>query len=331
MSGTGYNVGSFVAVLPILYAVIRRRAAATLRRDGERETAETAWASSLVEATAARHIIRAYDLVDRFTARFRGEYQRYQTNLQRTRYHEQTTDLILRWILTGVLIVLYVFSPNLVEDVAMSVGEFAAITRGWLGLMAGVRGLNESVLRLQRARLALAKVASVLNKKTVYQEQRMVALKYDIAFKPNYPGIQQNNAHSFMRTEQDSMTTNRSLGASAGVGAPGLRSPKIAGRVTMSIEEDLEFIRLENVTFEYASSIYQTGENPPLSHATVVIPTSGELVYLVNYGKSAAKRTLLRLLAGVLHPSSGRITIPPHRRVVLVERKPVILAVPILL
>jgi hypothetical protein len=121
------------------------------------------------------------------------------------------------------------------------------------------------------------------------------------------------------------------------------------------------------------SQIERVEHGPILNYASVVIPTSGNMVLVVNdadathplTSKRWSKRTLLRLMAGkgkrsfvpelsygndalprparvklrtklttsdvfslmagLLYPTSGHLTMPQHRRCVLLDRKPVIL------
>ena len=69
-----------------------------------------------------------------------------------------------------------------------------------------------------------------------------------------------------------------------------------------------------------------------LKNVTVQIPTEGSLIYVQDdldlegcMVGAGSKRTLLRLMASIVHPVHGGVWMPPHKSVTLLERTPVIL------
>lgn len=114
------------------------------------------------------------------------------------------------------------------------------------------------------------------------------------------------------------------------------RVPGPTGEVSF---EALDEIHIDHLTFDYEDTCEVqtphglTGEaqTPLLDDTSCTIPTSNHLIKLVNDLSAEkgqrrwAKRTLMRLMAKKLYPLSGSITMPPHKRVLLVDRNPVLL------
>merc|ERR1712079_59295 len=130
-----------------------------------------------------------------------------------------------------------------------------------------------SLLNLQRSVAAVQKVADVLNRETKATERHELLHKHA------------NKGHA--------------------VGS--LREACSEGLVSFSFLEEIKFV---NATFIYKSEIADQEPIKVLDKANATIPLSGSIISFISKGENTGSRTILRLLAGVLHPSGGIITVP---------------------
>ena len=320
----------FLILLPVSALILYFREEAELILIRERQHAEDRWVHAVNDMVASRHIIIAYDCVEKIGAEFKKMYDDFYNKHRASRFYQQTSQWIPSWLLASILFLAYAFAPALVDAFDISAGDFAAIIKSWLKLKSGVEAFYKCMLKLQRSIVGLEKIADVLNRKTVYEER--------LAFMDK----QKFEDQQAQRKLQDEAEAGDQSGLEAFSKKVGSLDPFDARRewqtmpaVTETLTlSHLDFIRLEDVTFEYkrhedAKDGQQDHWGASLNHASVVIPTSGNLVLVCNdadashpgESKKWSKRTLLRLMAGILYPQAGRLTMPPHKRCVLLDRK----------
>ena len=311
-----------------------------------RQVSEDRWVQAINDMVLSRQVIIAYDCVEKVAAEFKVLYEDFYNKHRASRFYQQTSEWIPNWVLAVVLVGMYASAPQLVQTFGISAGDFAAAVKSWQKLKSSVGNFYKCTLKLQRSVVALEKVADVLNRENRYDETLGFQAWQEMQ-KAQAEGVRKI-ASKWRR--QASSGVNKQLESSiaalfrqTGLKSTGDWSAKGLGPPQITLR-DLDYIRIENACFDYEeteelkkavlAAESQEEHGPILNFASVVIPTSGNMVLVVNDAEAThplaskrwSKRTLLRLMAGLLYPTCGQLTMPQHKRCVLVDRKPVIVA-----
>jgi ABC-type multidrug transport system fused ATPase/permease subunit len=169
----------FVILLPITSLVLFCREEAELILIRERQNSEDRWVHAINDMVASRHIIIAYDCVEKIGAEFKTMYDDFYTKHRASRFYQQTSQWIPSWLLASILFLAYAFAPALVETFNISAGDFASIIKSWLKLKSGVEAFYKCLLKLQRSIVGLEKIADILNRQTSYEERLNFKQKQD--------------------------------------------------------------------------------------------------------------------------------------------------------
>jgi ABC-type multidrug transport system fused ATPase/permease subunit len=342
------SIGGKVPIWPILCVLLIMLpavAATTHYREvrqneliNTRQDAEDSWVHCVNEIVATRHTIVAFEAVERAAGKFKKLYEDFYTKHRRARFYQQTSEWVPSWVMALVLCGLYATAPALIVSFGITAGNFASVVKSWLKLQSGVEKMHGCSLKMQRSVVALEKISDILNTETAYEETihryGKAGVQHDEEVVDDALQESTKDASTlltlddldYIRIEEMSFNYERS---------------HADGHQPLTTADDGDLVRVHDPdVHDHNTDHGRPRPRPgPFVHnhmcfdkASATIPTAGSMVYLVNepddrpvaQSKQYSKRTLLRLMAGLLHPRHGSITLPPHKRVVLVSRTPIL-------
>lgn len=305
----------FVAILPVILGSLACRERHLLHLNHLREHAEVDWMVHASELARARQLLQAYQAVNRATRFFQQQYRQFYKAHKQSRFYQQSSEWIPKWALGLILAGLYAVAPIVVEEYNISAGGLSSLVKSWLTLQKALLHFNESALCLQRSIAALDKISDVLNREDAVT---MALNPSQRSANPESPA--DARLESTPPASHDSLDWSADAdvillnSVSFGYGQP--RHSNIFGKVA-----HLQEVRLHGpMVFRGVTA------KIPCSSGGVMLIDGPESV--PHGGKTAGlgRRTLLRLLAGIVHPNAGTVALPPTRRWALVDRAPQLMA-----
>eukprot|EP00746_Dinoflagellata_sp_MGD_P149513 gnl/MRDRNA2_/MRDRNA2_81525_c0_seq2.p1 gnl/MRDRNA2_/MRDRNA2_81525_c0~~gnl/MRDRNA2_/MRDRNA2_81525_c0_seq2.p1 ORF type:complete len:883 (+),score=121.60 gnl/MRDRNA2_/MRDRNA2_81525_c0_seq2:363-2651(+) len=137
-----------------------------LRLNLERDIAEDRWLAHAEDMVTTRELLMTYQKVERVTKKFEKVYEDFYEKHRASRFYQQTSRWIPKWIFGSLIFIMYGAAPRLVGAYGFSPGDFASMLKSWIKTISSVEKLYECQLKIQRCHITLEKISIFLNCET---------------------------------------------------------------------------------------------------------------------------------------------------------------------
>lgn len=282
-------------LVPYLALVIWWNQANFLSRVTRRRTYEDRWVGALGDVLANWRMISCLDLRDDVASWFSRTYERFYKAHRQARFFEH--DYKANLAFGGQLIssITLVATAQLCLRGALPVGAFVGLVSTMKRMTSSLPKIAAGLISLQRGVVALRVVADVINVK--------------LGVPITHPSQGGAGPAAPERTQ----------------GMQAQHSPEVLAERSWTLQhaqQRLSHVQLVDVHFSYPVARALMDHQPHVRGLNVGLPLGN--VTAVTCDMHGGTSTLLKLIAHQLSPTSGRVLVPEHLKIVMVHEQPLL-------
>lgn len=342
-------------LVPAIFGTLWLRETKMLRLIHDRAIAEDTWVTLATNFVMTRELLLSCNAVERSVAQFRRVYDDFYKKHRRSRFYQQASLWMPKWVSAITLAVFYMQSPKLVREHNLSAGDFMAAVKSWMSLRKGIEDAFKAFVIIQRSIIGLEKVCTVFNRDDKVAEvirnfgKHHQCLSQTKRLTLNGSGFTDLAQLDFMEMCNVSFVYPMSL-ATTSTGALDyslFRKHELvdlgedddeAMQISDEMSQKRHLTILEDSTTQKEDDVDENGHVKDLTskadllanHTWLLKEASfkmscaqgGLVLFKVGGERGSGRRTVLRILSSMVLPTTGALYMPPHRSWIMVQRFP---------
>jgi ABC-type multidrug transport system fused ATPase/permease subunit len=346
-----------LVLLPFATVVFMCRTKPLLRLLGKRVEAERAWLSIVDDCMDNWPLISAYGFRDEVASDFKGVYEKFYKAHRKSRFFQTNSEWIPRVFNEILVAVIFLAGTYLCLHGEMQIGKFTAIVSLYKRIGSRTLRVNRHAVQMMRSTVALEDICRILNTpgdiaaavdKDIQERARAQknwhGMRKEVTNK-SLPKFTQLTGKAALEHKENVVSRKASFflnfaatafGSNTAQIIPGESEQREAERTgapanlgnTKDQLLSLHSIHISNCTFTYETPGFG-GVVPLMTKLDIHVPL-GKMIWLTTGpnpgGEACGRLTLMKLMAGLLHPTSGHMDVPAHLKVLFVQHEPMLLA-----